>query len=85
MYRGASEHCRMIVCVCFVAVVVLRPARVFSSPFTAHHKSGFRHLEIEWSELASTILAFRHLEVEWSDLLAARSTPTWWLKRLKTH
>ena len=83
MYRGASEHCRVSVCVCFVAVVVLRLVGVFSSPLTAHYKSGFRHLEVEWSELAYTVLAFRHLEVEWSDLLVARSTPTWWLKRLK--
>ena len=69
MYRGASEHCRRSVCVCFVAVVALRPARVFSSPLTAHHKSGLRHLEVEWPDLVSTFLAFRHLEVEWSDLV----------------
>ena len=85
MYRGASAHSRVSVCVRFVAVDVLRPVGVFSSPLTAHHKSGFRHLEVEWPDLVSTFLAFRHLEVEWPDLLVARSTPIWWLKQLKRH
>ena len=86
MYRDASEHSRVSVCVWFVAVVVvLRPVGVLSPPLTAHHKGGFRHLDVEWSDLVSTFLAFRHLEVEWSDLLVARSTPNWWLKRLKNH
>ena len=85
MYRGASEHSRVSGCVCFVAVVVLRPVGVFSSPHTAHHQGSFRHLEVEKSDSVSTFLAFCHLEVEWSDLLVARSTPTWWLKRLKIH